>query len=171
MATATWIKSELEQQGIPYEERHHPEVFTSQAVAQCEHMSGHRVAKVVVAIADGRPIELILPASRQVNLERVREIVGAREVRLASEQELEKQFGECETGAIPALRHWRGVDVLMDSFMRVQGKILIQAGTHSDAVSVDFDDWFHLVQPWVASFSQRPDSTPRNTLWEYGEEP
>jgi Ala-tRNA(Pro) deacylase len=171
MATATWIKNELEQHGIPYEERQHPEVFTAQAVAQCEHMSGHRVAKVVVAIADGLPVELILPASRQVNLQRLREILSARDVRLAAEQELERHFSDCETGAIPPLRHWQGVEVLMDATMRVRGNILIQAGTHSDALSMDFDDWFQMVQPWVASFSRQPDNIPRDTLWEYGEEP
>ena len=154
MATATWIKSELEQQGIHYEERHHPEVFTSQAVAQCEHMSGHRVAKVVVVMADGRPIELILPASRQVNLDRVRGLLGVRDLRLASEDELEQHFAGCEPGAIPALRHWRGVDVLMDGHLCRDGDILIQGGTHCDAIRMRFDDWFEMVQPRLELLSE-----------------
>src|SRR3712207_7396677 len=44
-------------------------------------VSGHRVAKVVGVLADGRPVELILPASRRVMLDRVREVLGAAEVR------------------------------------------------------------------------------------------
>jgi len=32
-----------------YQECHHPEAFTAQAVAQQEHISGHRMAKVVIA--------------------------------------------------------------------------------------------------------------------------
>jgi Ala-tRNA(Pro) deacylase len=69
MATATWIRQELDQRGVAYQEMHHPEVYTAQEVAQREHVSGHRVAKVVCVIADGRPIELVLPASRRVNLD------------------------------------------------------------------------------------------------------
>src|SRR6266511_1629868 len=44
MSTATWIKNELEHQGVAYQELHHPEAYTAQAVAQQEHVSGHRVA-------------------------------------------------------------------------------------------------------------------------------
>src|SRR5262249_31049892 len=124
MATATWIRSELEQRGVPFQEVHHPEAFTAQAVAQCEHMSGHRVAKVVVVMADGRPVELILPASRRVLLDWVRALLGAREVRLANEEEMGRHFTDCERGAIPALRHWQDVPVLMDGALRVDGDIL-----------------------------------------------
>src|SRR5262249_60182961 len=58
MASATWIRDELEQRGIAYEELHHPDVFTAQEVAQREHVSGHRVAKVVCAPVHGKPGEL-----------------------------------------------------------------------------------------------------------------
>src|SRR5262245_33818300 len=98
MATATWVRNELEQTGVPFEECHHPDAYTAQAVAQREHVTGHRVAKVVVAMADGRPVELILPASRRVQLDRVREVLGAREARLATEAELERHFTDCEVG-------------------------------------------------------------------------
>jgi Ala-tRNA(Pro) deacylase len=154
MATATWIKSELEQRGVLYEERHHAEVFTSQEMAQREHVSGHRVAKVVVVMADARPIELVLPASRNVVLERVRDLLGARETRLATEEEMGRYFTDCETGAIPPLRHWQNVEVLMDSSMQVGGDILFQGGTHSDAVRMHFEDWFKFVNPRVGAFSE-----------------
>ena len=78
MATATWIKNELEERGVTFEELHHREVFTTQEVAQSEHISGHRVAKVVIAMADGRPIELVLPASRRIVLEQVRQLWALR---------------------------------------------------------------------------------------------
>src|SRR2546428_128177 len=149
MATATWVRDELEEHGIAYEELHHPEAYTAQTVAQREHISGHRVAKVVCVIMDGRPVELVLPASRRVNLDQVRRVLGARDIRLATEDELHRFFTDCETGAIPALRHWQGIEVVMDGHLRVDGNILIQGGTHRDAVRMRFDDWFDLVQPRV----------------------
>jgi Ala-tRNA(Pro) deacylase len=153
MATPKWIRTMLEARGIPYRELHHREVFTSQQVAHEEHVSGHRVAKVVVVIADGRPVELILPASRHVDLERVREALGAGEVRLASETEMERHFTDCEVGAIPALRHWEGVGVVMDESLKVEGEIVFQAGTHRDAVRLNYRDWYELVGPQVATFA------------------
>src|SRR5262249_43166097 len=109
MAAATWIREELDRRGIAYQELHHPDAFTAQEVAQREHCSGHRVAKVVGVVADGRPVEVVLPASRRVDLERVRDLLGAKEARLASEEELGRCFTDCELGAIPALRHWGGM--------------------------------------------------------------
>ncbi len=154
MGTASWIRKALEQRGIPFEELHHPEAYTAQEVAQREHFSGHRVAKVVVAMADARPVELVLPASRHVDLDRVRTVLHARTVRLATEAEMEKYFADCEVGALPALRHWKGVDVLMDRTLAAEGDILFQAGTHADAVRLNFRDWYEMVNPQVATFSE-----------------
>src|SRR2546423_6015465 len=108
MAAATWVRNELDQRGIRYEELHHPDAYTAQQMAQKEHVSGHRVAKVVAVMADGRPVELVLPASRRVVLDRVRDVLGAGDVRLATEDELGQCFTDCEPGAVPALRHWQG---------------------------------------------------------------
>ena len=119
------------------------------------------MAKVVVALVDGRPDELILPASRRVRLDRVQRLLGAKEVRLATEKEMEEHFGDCETGAIPPLRHWQNVEVLMDTAMQVPGNILFPAGTHADSVSMRFEDWFRLVNPPVASFSEAEASPLR----------
>jgi Ala-tRNA(Pro) deacylase len=153
MSARTWVTKMLERHGVPYEARCHEGAFTSQQVAEQEHFSGRRVAKVVVIIADGRYVELVLPATRQVSLERVREVLKAREVRMATEQEMERHFCEAEVGAEPPLRHWPDVPIVMDKSMRLKGDILLQAGTHTDAVRVRFDDWFNLVHPQVESFS------------------
>jgi len=167
MATATWVREELNQHGIAFQELEHPEAFTAQQVAQREHVSGHCVAKVVCVMADGRPVEVVLPASRRLQLDRVRHSLGAHEVRLATEDELQQYFTECEVGAIPALRHWRDIDVVMDESLRTSGDILIQAGTHCDAIRMRFNDWFALVQPRVDRLSEpaHPDRAKPNHRW------
>ena len=154
MATATWIKHELDGRGLDYEELHHEDAFTAQALAQQEHVSGHQVAKVVLVLADGQPVELILPASRRVVLDCVREQLAARAVRLATEVELQDYFADCEPGAIPALRHENVPAVLMDDSLRAAGIIVFQGGTHRDAVRMRFDDWFEMVRPRVERFSE-----------------
>jgi Ala-tRNA(Pro) deacylase len=153
MIATTWVRNMLQERGVPFQELHHDDAYTSQRVAQREHVSGHRVAKTVIAIVDGQPVELVLPASRCVLTERVREILKAHDVRLATEAEIERHFPDCEPGATPPLRHWKNVEVLMDEAMKVEGEILFQAGTHTDAVRLRFDDWFKIVKPRVAHFS------------------
>jgi Ala-tRNA(Pro) deacylase len=157
MVSPSWIRKALELRGIPFEETHHREAYTAQEVAHHEHFSGNRVAKVVVVMADGRPVELILPASKHVNLDRVRTALHVHEIRLATEEEMERYFTDCEVGAIPALRHWKDVEVLMDRSLNVEGQILFQAGTHADAVRLNFRDWYEMVNPQVAAFSELGD--------------
>ncbi len=160
MATTQWIKSRLARRGIAFDERHHRAVFSAQEVAQSEHISGHRVAKVVVVLADGRPVELILPASRRVVLGRVQERLGAEDIRLASEDEMDRIFPVCETGAIPPLRHGSDVEVLMDASMPSTGDLVFQAGTHENVIRLKCRDWFGLVKPLVGSFSEPEDVAP-----------
>jgi Ala-tRNA(Pro) deacylase len=145
---------------LHFEELHHPAAFTAQQVAQREHFSGHRVAKVVVVLADSRPVELILPATRQIDMDRVREVLGVGEIRLASEEEMANVFTDCEVGAVPPLRHWEGVNVLMDRALNVEGDILFQAGTHEDAVRVNFREWYEMVKPQIATFSRPVKPVP-----------
>src|SRR6516225_8743505 len=169
MATATWIKNMLETRGVAYEELHHRVAFTAQEVAQSEHVSGHCLAKVVVAMADGQPVELILPASRRVVLDRVRRLLGASAVRLASEAEMDKTFTDCETGAIPPLRHWKDVTVLMDASMSYARDLVFQAGTHEDAIRMNFQDWLAMVSPRVEFFSEPEHSAAQVTFTDRGD--
>jgi Ala-tRNA(Pro) deacylase len=164
MATATWVREELDRHGIAYQELHHDDAYTAQEMAQREHISGHRVAKVVCVVTDGRPVELILPASRRVRLDWVGDRLRAREVRLATEDELGRYFNDCELGAIPALRHWRGVEILMDGHLRCPGEIFILGGTHRDALRMRFDDWFEMVQPRVELLSEPGECRPAGPL-------
>ncbi len=143
--------------GVPFEELHHANAYTAQQLAQREHIPGRRVAKVVVVMADGRPVELVLPATRHADLDRVRTVLYANEVRLASENEMEDFFTGCEVGAVPPLRCWEGVDVLMDRSLQVEGDVLFQAATHADAIRVAFRDWYEMVHPQVATFAEPGD--------------
>jgi Ala-tRNA(Pro) deacylase len=154
MATATWIKNMLDLRGVPYEELRHRAASRALGVARREHVSSHSVAKVVVVLADWKPVELILPADRRVVLERVRKLLGAAEVRLATEAEMDRIFTECQTGAIPPLRHWKDVVVLMDASLEGADDLVFQAGTHEDAIRLKFRDWARLMRPLVESFSE-----------------
>lgn len=169
MATAAWIKDMLEKRDVAYEELHHRVAFTAQEVAQSEHVSGDCVAKVVVIIADDRPVELILPASRRVALDRVRKVLGADAVRLASEAEMNRIFTDCETGAIPPLRRWNDVAVLMDASISKATQLLFQAGSHEDAIRLNFQDWLELVNPRVEFFSEPEHASARATFADRGD--
>ncbi len=66
---------------------------------------------------------------------------------------MERIFTDCETGAIPPLRRWKDVTVMMDSSMSSARELVFQAGTHEDAIRLNYQDWFALVSPRVEFFA------------------
>lgn len=154
MSLPRWVRNMLSERRVPYEELHHRPVFTSQEVAAMEHCSGHHFAKVVVVMADNRPVELVLPATRRVLLDRVRHLLGAKKLRLATEDEIHHSFPDAEVGAIPPLDHWVGIPMIADRSLETPGDILMQAGTHEDVIRLSYGDWYDMVRPRLASFSE-----------------
>lgn len=154
MSMPRWITDELDHEHVDYRVRHHRPRFTAQEVAAEEHVSGHRMAKVVVVKADERLAFIVLPASQRVDLDAVRQSLGCHTCRLASEQEIAEHFHDCEVGAIPPLRHWRDVPILADQrLMQPDAMIIFQAGTHEDAIEIRCDDWKRIAQPREGGFA------------------
>lgn len=153
MDSPGWIRRLLTRRRVPFLEIRHSQAFTARELARRGQISPHRVAKVVIVIADGRLVELVLPANRHIVFDSLRAALHVADVRLATESEIERYFADVEVGAVPPLRHWKDVDVVMDESLDVEGEILFQAGTHTDAVRLEFDDWFKTVRPRVKRFS------------------
>jgi len=150
-------KSRLEQllreNGIPYQMHHHPPAFTAQAVAESEHVSGKMVAKVVMVFRDGVMTMLALPANLRVNFTRAAEALGAKEVRLAHEDEFKAAFPDCDVGAMPPFGNLYGVDTFVDKSLAAPGEIVFNAGTHEDTIHLKYADFERLVHPTVADFA------------------
>ncbi|MGH2482698.1 MAG: aminoacyl-tRNA deacylase, partial [Ktedonobacteraceae bacterium] len=86
---------------IAYQIQHHPQAYTAQQIAECEHISGKKVAKSVVASADGKMVLLVLSAAHRVDLDKVRALLGAKNVSLVHEADFQHTFPDCEVGAMP----------------------------------------------------------------------
>lgn len=166
MGARAWVTERLKGSGAPFEEVHHKTAVTAQDLAHREHTSGRRVAKVVAVYADGKPVMLVLPATHRVALGRVREALGAAQLRMAEESDLARLFPDSEVGAEPPIPHDAWVPVLMDEAMRVNGEIVFSGGTHQDGIKMSFARWYDLVRPSVASFAVETGSLPRRpTEW------
>lgn len=154
MAVSRRLKELLEGAGVAYEVRRHPEAFTAQEVAAAEHVPGKAMAKVVVVLADGKPVMTVLPASHRINFERLKALLGAREVRLASEEEFAGLFPDCEVGAMPPFGRLFGLPVYSDQVLRQDERITFNAGTHTETVTIAYADFERLAEPTVGEFAE-----------------
>jgi Ala-tRNA(Pro) deacylase len=138
---------------VPFEVHHHPPAYTAQRVAQAEHVSGRMVVKVVMAFADGKMVMLALPAHRNANLAKAAEVAGAKEVRLAHEDEFAAAFPDCDVGAMPPFGNLYEIPVYVDSELAEDETIIFNAGTHEDTIHMKFEDFRQLVEPTMADLS------------------
>ena len=145
------LEAHLRENAVPFEVHHHPPAYTAQRVAQAEHVSGRTVVKVVMALADGKMVMLAVPAPKHVSLTKVAEATGAKEVRLAHEDEFGAAFLDCEVGAMPPLGTLCGIPVYVDTELAQDETIIFNAGTHEDTVHMKYADFERLVKPFEAS--------------------
>ncbi len=143
----------LREQQVPFEMQQHRRVYTAQEVAESEHIAGKRLAKVVLIWADGKMTMLVLPASYRVDVEHVGQVIGAAHVRLAHEEELAVAFPDCEVGAMPPFGNLYDLLVYVDPALAEEETIVIQAGTHTDTMSLAYADFARLVNPTVVKFA------------------
>jgi Ala-tRNA(Pro) deacylase len=149
------IEAYLRENDVPYEVRHHPVAYTSQRVAQSEHIPGKFVAKVVVVFADDKMTLLALPAPLHVDLKKAAAVLRAKEVRLATEDEFAGHFPDCEVGAVPPIGSLYGLPLYVDTALAEDEKIVFDAGTHTDTITVTYEDFARVAEPEVADFAVR----------------
>jgi Ala-tRNA(Pro) deacylase len=139
---------------VPYKLQHHTQAFSAQKIAEREHIPGKTVAKPVIIMVDGQLIELVLPASYQVNFSKLQSILGARDMRLANESEFANVFPDCEVGAMPPFGNHYGIAVYVEKRLTEDETIVFPVGTHTETMSLKYADFERLVHPTVVECAQ-----------------
>jgi Ala-tRNA(Pro) deacylase len=111
--TVSRLKKFLEDNNIKYDTLTHGQTFTSQETAESAHITGKELAKTIMIKVDGTMAMAVLPSAFNIDFGRLKEAAGAETVELASEDEFEDLFPECETGAMPPFGNLYGMEVFV----------------------------------------------------------
>lgn len=155
MVTAT-VQEFLRRGNVAYTVFPHAPAFSAQEEAAVTHVPGRDWAKAVVCFADGEPIQAVVPADREVDLERLADVAGVGEMRLAFENELDWLYPDCERGAMPPFGPLYRQRVFVDEALAREEQIVFNGGTHADAICMRYVDFAELAQPIVGCFAERP---------------
>ncbi len=147
------VEAHLRRYGV-YERLVHLPAFTARDLAAAEHVSGYRVAKLVVLRLKGELAIAVIAATDRVNPRPLEEATGAR-AELVPEEEFVDRFRPCEPGAEPPLAMF-GIPIYVDDKLIREPTLLIPAGTHEDAAVLDTSEWVwcERVQP-LTNLGQR----------------
>jgi len=148
------LEAYLREHQVPYMHQHHAQAFTAQKIAESEHIPGKMVAKTVIVLADNQLIALVLPASYQVDLNKVQAMLGARDIRLAHEAEFANIFPDCEVGTMPPFGNLYGIAVYLEKRLTEEETMVFPVGTYTDTMSLKYADFERLVDPIVVEFAR-----------------
>jgi Ala-tRNA(Pro) deacylase len=137
---------------VPFTTFRHPPAFTAQEEAAVSHVPGRSWAKTVVCFADEAPILAVLPAYLMVDLEALRALADARHIRFASEPELATLYPDCEPGAMPPFGDLYLQRVFVDRNLVGEMRMVFNAGTHTDAIEMHYNDFAEITHPVVGAF-------------------
>jgi Ala-tRNA(Pro) deacylase len=155
MSVPARLKSFLDSNQIPYESLAHSTTYTAQGTATMMQISGKEIAKTVVLRAGANwdePILAVLPGSKHVKLDKLCDAVG-KPVRLATEAEFISLFPDCELGAMPPFGALYNLPVFVDESLAKDKVVVFNAGTHHDAVRMEYADFVRLANPKICSFA------------------
>ena len=146
------LEAYLRENKVPFQVQHHAVAYTAQEVAAAEHVPGRMLAKVVVLLGDGKLSMFVLPAPARVDVEKAAAVLGAKEARLAHEDEFADRFPGCEVGAMPPFGNLYDIPLYVDKSLSEDETIVFEAGTHTDTMSMKYADFERLAKPTVAEF-------------------
>lgn len=147
------LKKYLDDRKVKYVAIKHSMAYTAQEIAASAHIPGKELAKTVIVKVDGEMAMAVLPASYRVNVERLKEAIGANELVLASEREFADRFPGCELGAMPPFGNLYGLDVFVDEKLTEDEDIAFNAGSHTELIRLSYQDFEALVEPRILQFS------------------
>ena len=147
------LREFLDSHAVRYFVVSHSPAYTAQEIAAAAHVPGKELAKTVIVTINGTMAMVVLPASRQLDFELLRQATATSDVELASEKEFADLFPECEIGAMPPFGNLYGMDVYVSEELEEDDDIAFNAGAHTELLRLSFDNYKKLVHPRITRLS------------------
>ncbi len=123
---------------IEHEVIEHRETMSATAEAAATDRPAHQVAKTVVLHDHGAYLLAVIPASRRLDLHKLRDVLDAgKSLQLATEQQMAEDFPQLDVGAVPPLGPMVPAAEVVDQRLLDEDRVLCAGGDHSHSVLLD----------------------------------
>lgn len=143
----------LKTRNIPFDVIEHQPAYTASRMAQTMHVKGKDVAKTVVLRTDQGYVLAVVPATHNVDLTELRQLLGTESIGMATEEEMDKLFPDCERGSIPPFGSLYKMPTVVDETLTADEQIVFEGNNHNEAIRMRFADFEQLENPRKASFA------------------
>jgi|RhiMethySRZTD1v2_1073278.scaffolds.fasta_scaffold73226_2 Ala-tRNA(Pro) deacylase len=150
------LTSALDARGVHYELLPHAHTETALAEAHALGVDPRDVAKTLVVSTSEGYVRAIVPATERLDLRKLRELLGAskKDVQLASERDLARDYGEFDLGAVPPIGGKHRDAVVIDRRLLERDELVLEAGNHDESIRMGREDLVKATDAQVADISQ-----------------
>jgi len=113
MSIANRLQKYIAEQGVAWDPVSHEASSTCMEAAHGAHISPDRVAKAVVLKGSAGYLMAVIPASQQLNVQKLGDVV-TDDLALVGEPTLGELFADCKPGAVPPVGAAYGIRTLWD---------------------------------------------------------
>lgn len=145
MAIAATLADFLRKSGVHYDLIAHPRAHSGMETAAAVHIPGDKLAKSVILEDEGGYLMAVLPATHHIQIGKLSKALKRR-LGLATEEELEPLFSDCDTGALPPIGIAYGIETIVDDQLTHCEDVYFEAGTRDELVHVKGDAFMRLFQ-------------------------
>ena len=158
----TQVTEHLETHGVPFEPIAHQQAYTSIAEARALGIDASEVLKTVAVRVAGGYALMAIPATCRLDMRLARAAVGDRHVRLATEEELLRDFPGIELGALPPLGSLLGAPLYADQELLQHETVVFAAGSQTESVQLKTADLLQHEQVTTLPLSRHPDQEDKD---------
>ena len=149
------IIDQLKQNNFWFETFEHEPVQTSeQAALTRPGYTLHQGAKAMIvkiykSKTEAKFVMLVFPADQKFDSAKVKEALGVKNIRFATEIEVGELTGGVQVGGVPPFGNLFGLDVYADPSLFENEKIVFNAGDRGFSVAMKSEDYKKIVAPEV----------------------
>jgi prolyl-tRNA editing enzyme YbaK/EbsC (Cys-tRNA(Pro) deacylase) len=147
----------LQRLGHSFEVVPHRHAYTSTDEARALGVDAGDVLKTLAVRTTGGYALMVIPASGRLDLHLARQALGDNHARLATEEELGRDFAAYQLGALPPLAGLLGAEVYVDPEVLRHEVVAFAAGTQTESVTMRTDVLFGGEQVTTVPLRKQPD--------------
>lgn len=152
MSIPTRVTTYLKKAKVPFETVAHRTVFTAYDLAATLREKLENIGKTLLIKADGRYLLAMMPASRRLDLVKLKKLLGAKAVRIAKESDMEREL-KVKPGAITPFGSLHKLEVFADRSLMKARSVILGAGSFTESLRLKVKDFLKLENATLGAFT------------------
>ncbi|MFA6512373.1 MAG: YbaK/EbsC family protein [Patescibacteria group bacterium] len=153
MGVPKQLQKHLDESNAEYDVAEHRTVFTAYDLAQTLRRDLADIAKTLLIKTEEGLKLVVVPASKRLNLVKLKKALGVKKLSIASEKDMQKAYG-VKPGAIHAFGSvLKGTPVVVDRALAKAKELVFPTGSFTDSLRMKAKIYLSLENPVIASFT------------------